>query len=130
MLRVLHSHSSRATDISRYYFQAKGKMLRPLMVVLMAASVNHHAQGINSRHILLENSRSNYERSLAYCVSNEQHTIAIVTEMIHTASLMHDDLLDSAFLRRGNETAYRLFGCSCWGFHPHEIIATFGKIRV
>lgn len=34
----------------------------------------------------------------------------MITEMIHTTSLIHDDLLDSADFRRGKEATYRTFG--------------------
>lgn len=47
---------------------------------------------------------------LAYLVSPKQHEIAKITEMIHTASLIHDDLIDSASVRRGKTSAYKAFG--------------------
>ncbi len=39
-----------------------------------------------------------------------QHAIAVIAEMIHTASLVHDDLIDKAETRRGKTAAYRKFG--------------------
>ncbi|TPP59922.1 Decaprenyl-diphosphate synthase subunit [Fasciola gigantica] len=49
-------------------------------------------------------------RKLGRSVSPSQHRIAMIAEMIHTTSLIHDDLLDSADFRRGKEAAYRTFG--------------------
>ena len=38
------------------------------------------------------------------------HRLASITEMIHTASLFHDDVIDGAKIRRGSETANKKYG--------------------
>ena len=45
-----------------------------------------------------------------------QHTLAAVVEMIHTATLLHDDVVDESSLRRGHATANATFGnaAACW----------------
>ena len=43
-------------------------------------------------------------------LDGEQLTIAAVAEMYHTASLMHDDVIDRALTRRGRESMNALYG--------------------
>lgn len=40
----------------------------------------------------------------------QEHDLAVAVELLHSASLLHDDLLDDADTRRGRETAYRKYG--------------------
>ncbi|KAA3674074.1 decaprenyl-diphosphate synthase subunit 1 [Paragonimus westermani] len=95
----------------RYQFDTSGKMLRPLLVTLTAACANVHANASSKLSFSDDPLRNLYtNRKLACAVSPSQHRIAMITEMIHITSLIHDDLLDSADLRRGKETTYRFFG--------------------
>ncbi len=67
-----------------YIVNSGGKRLRPLLAVLAA-------------------------RALDY--KGEQHvTLATIIEFIHTATLLHDDVVDESLLRRGKETANAVFG--------------------
>lgn len=67
-----------------YIVNSGGKRIRPLICVLSAK-----AMGIqNSQH----------------------HTLAAIIEFIHTATLLHDDVVDESTMRRGRETANELFG--------------------
>src|SRR5271167_2339932 len=61
-------------DLARHLSHYKGKRLRPTLLLLTA-----HAIGT---------------------ITPTHHRLAAVVEMIHTASLVHDDVLDSASLRR------------------------------
>lgn len=70
-------------EILAYIFSAGGKRLRPAICLLVAKSCG----AISGKHILL----------------------AELTELIHTASLIHDDIIDSAKLRRGRETINNLW---------------------
>uniref|UniRef100_A0A6A7FTZ6 All trans-polyprenyl-diphosphate synthase PDSS1 n=1 Tax=Hirondellea gigas TaxID=1518452 RepID=A0A6A7FTZ6_9CRUS len=78
-------------DIACYYFDGQGKVIRPIITVLMARALNQH---VSQHHRLLRN----------------QLEIAKVTEMIHTASLLHDDVLDMADIRRGKPSVTLRFG--------------------
>lgn len=42
--------------------------------------------------------------------------IAVVAEMIHTASLVHDDIIDESLLRRGNPSVFSVWGESCLAY--------------
>ncbi|OON22338.1 polyprenyl synthetase [Opisthorchis viverrini] len=111
-------------DLVRYQFDAGGKLLRPLLVTLVAACANIHANspgeisfeddplfGLYRNRKLGKYSLPLIRAAVAgHTVSPSQHRIAMITEMIHTASLIHDDLLDSANLRRGKKTVYKRFG--------------------
>ncbi|XP_051543551.1 all trans-polyprenyl-diphosphate synthase PDSS1-like isoform X2 [Myxocyprinus asiaticus] len=74
-----------------YYFDGKGKAFRPMIVVLMARACNIHS---NKEGVLLPAQRS----------------IAMISEMIHTASLVHDDVIDDSDTRRGKNTINRVWG--------------------
>ena len=78
-------------EIASYYFDGQGKAFRPMIVVLVARALNYH---ITRRSELLES----------------QKNVAMATEMIHTASLVHDDVIDTADVRRGKPSVNVLWG--------------------
>jgi decaprenyl-diphosphate synthase subunit 1 len=78
-----HTNHPELVEISSYYFDGQGKALRPMVVMLMSRAVNYHLQH-DDRHIL-----------------HDQRRIAMISEMIHTASLIHDDVIDQSDSRRG-----------------------------
>lgn len=43
-------------------------------------------------------------------ITINQYKIAVISEMIHTASLVHDDVIDNADVRRGSRTVNALWG--------------------
>uniref|UniRef100_A0A336K7W1 CSON004490 protein n=1 Tax=Culicoides sonorensis TaxID=179676 RepID=A0A336K7W1_CULSO len=69
--------------IAIYYFDGQGKALRPMVAMLMARALNYHAQ--------------NECRTTLY----KQRQVAMISEMIHSASLVHDDVIDQSYSRRG-----------------------------
>ncbi|XP_023332728.1 decaprenyl-diphosphate synthase subunit 1 isoform X2 [Eurytemora carolleeae] len=85
LLRDLTSESELG-EMSLYYFDGKGKSLRPLISLCIGHAYNLHTN------------RSDQE-----ALSN-QRKVALISEMIHTASLIHDDILDHAESRRGKES--------------------------
>lgn len=82
--RRLSSDIALINQIAHYIVSAGGKRLRPALVVLFA-------------------------RALGYGGSHH-HELAAVVEFIHTATLLHDDVVDESSLRRGRQTANALFG--------------------
>jgi octaprenyl-diphosphate synthase len=80
----LHSDVVLINRISEHIVAAGGKRLRPMLAVLAA-------------------------RSLGYA-GTDHHQLAAVVEFIHTATLLHDDVVDQSDLRRGRKTANALFG--------------------
>ncbi|VDM02921.1 unnamed protein product [Schistocephalus solidus] len=107
---VLKSCNKRVSDITQYAFGSQGKMLRPLLVLLMAACANAHEYCRPLANRTKQNKVHFYERQLGTKVTCSQHAIAVISEMIHTASLIHDDLIDHAENRRGKLATYKKFG--------------------
>lgn len=71
-------------QISQYIIHSGGKRLRPLLLMLVARALNYKGQ---------------------------DHTkAAAIIEFIHTATMLHDDVVDESELRRGKETANNVFG--------------------
>uniref|UniRef100_A0A5K3F6L7 Solanesyl diphosphate synthase 3, chloroplastic/mitochondrial n=1 Tax=Mesocestoides corti TaxID=53468 RepID=A0A5K3F6L7_MESCO len=108
---VVSAPTCRITPVTDYAFGNQGKMLRPLLVLLMAACANGH-----NNYSLIKSSNQISRiafpgRHLVNRVTDAQHAVAVIAEMIHTASLLHDDLIDKAEKRRGKLAAYRKFGC-------------------
>merc|ERR1719187_522030 len=73
-------------ELSRYYFDGGGKLLRPCIAMCVGHMANTHHQGRDRDTI------------------TKQRDVAMVAEMIHTASLVHDDILDHAETRRGKKS--------------------------
>ncbi|KAJ1384863.1 Solanesyl diphosphate synthase [Sesbania bispinosa] len=71
-------------------FSAGGKRMRPALVFLVSRAT---AELLGLKELTVKHRR-----------------LAEIIEMIHTASLIHDDVLDESDLRRGKETVHQLFG--------------------
>ena len=71
-------------DIGKHLINASGKRLRPLLTLAMAAQFNDY--------------------------SKNPKILAAAVEFIHTATLLHDDVVDESTMRRGRETANAIFG--------------------
>src|SRR3569623_3205368 len=71
-------------QVSEYIINSGGKRLRPALVLLSAGCFNYSGRA--------------------------HHELAAVVEFIHTATLLHDDVVDESELRRGREPANALFG--------------------
>jgi octaprenyl-diphosphate synthase len=82
--RRLHSEVPLVNRIAEYIINSGGKRLRPVLLLLSA--------GIFGR------------------IETKHHTLAAVIEFIHTATLLHDDVVDGSTMRRGRDTANSLFG--------------------
>jgi len=80
--------------MSQYIINSGGKRIRPLLLLLCARATNY---------------KGDYH-----------HSMAVVIELIHTATLLHDDVVDSSSTRRGQETANEL-----WGNAPSVLVGDF-----
>ncbi len=80
----LHSEVVLIRQVAEYIIGAGGKRLRPALLLFTA-----NALGYRGTH---------------------HHELAAVVEFIHTATLLHDDVVDESDLRRGNRTANSMFG--------------------
>lgn len=84
IVEQLHSDVDMVENVGHYIVDAGGKRLRPLLVLLTAAGLGR----CNTSHI----------------------SFAATIEFIHTATLLHDDVVDISTLRRGRPTANAEFG--------------------
>jgi octaprenyl-diphosphate synthase len=91
----LRSEVALVSQIGDYIVAAGGKRLRPILLLLVAnayeASAKSSGQALDG-------------------TGNHKHTLAAVVEMIHTATLLHDDVVDESGMRRGRKTANAVFG--------------------
>lgn len=94
IINQLHSDVGLVENIGHYLVEAGGKRLRPLMVLLTARALDYNG---------------------------EQHLdLAAIIEFIHTATLLHDDVVDVSQLRRGRPTAN-----ANWGNAPSVLVGDF-----
>ncbi|UGQ47315.1 octaprenyl diphosphate synthase [Massilia endophytica] len=80
----LHSEVALVNQIAEYIISAGGKRIRPVLVLLVANAYAYKGAA--------------------------HHELAAVVEFIHTATLLHDDVVDESSMRRGRQTANALFG--------------------
>ena len=82
--RRLQSDVPLVAQVSNYLIAAGGKRLRPALVLLMCGALGYRGE--------------------------QRLNLAAVVEFIHTATLLHDDVVDGSTLRRGRSTANEIFG--------------------
>lgn len=82
--KSLHSEVVLVNQVADYIVNSGGKRLRPAMVLLSAGAFGR--------------------------IGPVHHTLAAIVEFIHTATLLHDDVVDDSAMRRGHATANTLFG--------------------
>lgn len=145
--QLLGSGHPALDTISKYYFQAEGKHVRPLIVLLMSQATNGLSPDFERIRLeaeerevsgrggvddplspssvledvnpdLANTNRPDYTLSSSPSSSSSptstilstQRRLAEITEMIHVASLLHDDVIDNAELRRSAPSSPSLFG--------------------
>lgn len=84
ILAQLQSPITLIQELGQHILKSGGKRLRPLLALLSARCFNYTGQ----QHVLL----------------------AAIIEFIHTATLLHDDVVDTSQMRRGQETANAIWG--------------------
>ncbi len=82
--RRLKSEVPLVSQVSGYIVAAGGKRLRPALLLLMCGALGYRGE--------------------------QRYNLAAVVEFIHTATLLHDDVVDESTLRRGRATANEAFG--------------------
>ncbi len=82
--QYLHSDVALINEMANYIIRSGGKRLRPILAVLCARACGYKGD----KHFLA----------------------AAIIEFIHTATLLHDDVVDESSMRRGNETANSIWG--------------------
>jgi octaprenyl-diphosphate synthase len=80
----LHSDVVLIRQVAEYIIHSGGKRMRPALLLLTAGAAGYQGR--------------------------DHHVLAAVVEFIHTATLLHDDVVDESDLRRGRQTANAMFG--------------------
>lgn len=80
----LHSDVALVNQIGHYIVGSGGKRIRPRLLLMVAAALGHEGP--------------------------RAHTLAAVVEFIHTATLVHDDIIDDADVRRGRKAVHTQWG--------------------
>lgn len=94
IITQLESNIPMIKQMVEYVLTCGGKRVRPMVLLLAARALNHRG----AEHI----------------------NLAAVIELIHTATLLHDDVVDSSTLRRGNKTAHTI-----WGSNASVLVGDF-----
>ena len=94
LLSVIHSPEPLITDMSQHLVEAGGKRLRPAVYFMCAQN--------------------------RVCDTEKIMTMAVAIELIHMATLVHDDVIDNSAIRRGRPTAN-----SCWGNQSSVLIGDY-----
>ncbi len=94
ILEQLHSDVELVENIGHYLIEAGGKRLRPLMVLLTTRALDYQGR--------------------------DHLDLAAIIEFIHTATLLHDDVVDTSDRRRGRLTAN-----AQWGNAPAVLVGDF-----
>ena len=82
--QYLHSEVALISQMASYIINSGGKRLRPILAILCARACGYSG--------------------------DKHYLVAAIIEFIHTATLLHDDVVDESSLRRGNETANAIWG--------------------
>lgn len=122
------SNLKQLDTLSKYYFEAQGKHLRPTIVLLMAQATANLSPHYNApKHLsnilvndplapesILHDHNPSFHNGISHLgqdgVLATQRRLAEIVEMIHVASLLHDDVVDDADTRRGASSAPMKFG--------------------
>ncbi|KAK4548816.1 hypothetical protein LTR36_008589 [Oleoguttula mirabilis] len=130
--QLLGSGHPMLDTVSKYYTQSEGKYIRPMLVLLMSQATatlpktsrlwsigsEDADRPISPPSVLADTNPSSpltagsvdSGEAVDSSVLPSQRRLAEITELIHTASLLHDDVIDTSISRRGNASANIEFG--------------------
>ena len=94
LVDLLDSNVDLISQMSQYIINSGGKRIRPLLLLICAKATDYDG--------------------------DYHYSMAVVIELIHTATLLHDDVVDQSATRRGQETANEL-----WGNAPSVLVGDF-----
>lgn len=102
IVQIVSQIPAAAREVSEYALGHGGKRLRPLLTVAVARAFG--------------------------CDNDRLHEVAACIELVHVATLLHDDVLDKALLRRGQVAAQQIFGLTPAILAGDALLATSSKV--
>jgi len=115
--KEIHHNQAELSTLAKYYFDGQGKAIRPVIAMTLAHAFNQDFQN-----------RGAMEERKLEALLWKQRRVAIISEMIHTASLVHDDVLDKADTRRGKAAVNTAFTAKKATYAGDYIIAVAAKL--
>ena len=122
---LLGSGHPTLAKVAKYYISSEGKHIRPLIVLLVSQALSYnrtirpldpHDQDIpiSPETVLNDDNpdRPRFEDAIIGSggITPSQRRLAEITEMIHAASLLHDDVIDASLTRRNSPSCVSVFG--------------------
>ena len=114
---IADSDQKSLKKLSEYYFNIEGKMVRPLLILLFAKYIHECKYPNNNEDFFKTITYNNFVKPYASCI-----------EVIHNASLLHDDIIDNSNLRRNCKTAHVIYGIRPTVFGANYIISKAASI--
>eukprot|EP00818_Percolomonas_sp_WS_P005452 CAMPEP_0117450618 /NCGR_PEP_ID=MMETSP0759-20121206/8567_1 /TAXON_ID=63605 /ORGANISM="Percolomonas cosmopolitus, Strain WS" /LENGTH=431 /DNA_ID=CAMNT_0005243157 /DNA_START=119 /DNA_END=1414 /DNA_ORIENTATION=+ len=96
-----------------YFFQKSGKKFRPMIVLLLSKAVTEHSRQLeedfegSQQDAATQSTPTTLDINL---IKKHHQKLAEITEIIHVASLIHDDIVDQSDMRRGVESLHKKMG--------------------
>jgi hexaprenyl-diphosphate synthase len=122
---LLGSSHPTLAKVAKYYISSEGgKHIRPLIVLLVSKALNYNSPRPSEKYDqdvpispinILNDDNPDQPRGSDNVVTSggitpSQRRLAEITEMIHAASLLHDDVIDESLTRRNNPSCVGVFG--------------------
>nr|CAH0102571.1 unnamed protein product [Daphnia galeata] len=117
--KCLSETQATLVPITQYYFDGEGKAIRPVITMCLAKAINYHLNVTSPYafclfcfHLIIY--VIDYITICSFnkirSVVEKQKKVAQIVEMIHTASLVHDDVIDAADSRRNKSSVNMVWG--------------------
>lgn len=118
---IVSSKETNLQDLSEYNFKQEGKMIRPLILLLISKYVQECLDAQITDNIKNNNKNLN---------ENQIKRFAACVEVLHNASLLHDDIIDNSDKRRNLPTAHKEFGIRNAVFGANYIISRAANLII
>ena len=117
--KIATSNNPSLSGLSQYYFKLSGKMVRPLLLILISKYISECVSHASTIYGISNNSKT----TPSFKHKNIVHPFAACVEVIHNASLLQDDIIDNSDMRRNYKTAHNIYGIKNTVFGSNYILS-------